>query len=187
MLITSILITAFTAVFSYAHGYGDALDGEPDQAWYESKGVLIALDVLLLCGLGVAVAGWPGLLAAVLSPYYWFLWRSGDEAHRTLSYQDRAPWGKFVKVWQFYGWHVAAVGAVLCLLAVVAKVMWLPLLMLPCAAGLGLVFWAVQTYRQDPGESRRRNRSRVELATGTAAGMCRAALFVAAALGAAVA
>lgn len=144
---------------------------------YLTKGLIIAISCLIMAGLAWFAYGWvvapAGIIAALI---WWFMARTGANAHAELSYQDRVEGAKKDAIWKAYIGYACVCGLLICL---GASQNWWLLLCLPLglAATINTLYFA-ETYRQDDGESRRVNRMMVELATpgawaaGAMLGMC---------------
>lgn len=165
------VLIVFTMAFSYLHGADKV-----------GKGWLIAAEALLGAGVGLLLAGWFGLLGALISPVFWFLFRTSSEARAALDYMARHPWGKLVKIWQAY---LLPIGFCSTVISVAAGFCGQPfyLLFIPlCWAPVPLVLWLAKRYRIDAGETDRENRWPMEtFGVGLCGGInVASALFVAA-------
>lgn len=78
----SLLLIPATMIASYMHGAGDMLDGKPKKAWFETKGV--AMAVVALAGM---IAWFP--YGIIFAPAHMFLSRTGKQAQAALDYMDR--------------------------------------------------------------------------------------------------
>jgi len=171
--ITFMAVVSATIFFSYWHGRGDGPDLK--KQWYETKGVLIAGEAIVGALAGFLMLFNPiGLLGSIISPYYWFLWRTSKQARAELDYMGRVR-NKIIKVLQ--GYYLPT--GVNCLLILVGSVLigvqvgdWrYPLLVIPCLASVAAPYITAKNFRNDPGETARYNRARVEIANGFTGGV----------------
>lgn len=174
ILLVKAVITAVTSFFSYWHGRGDG----PDliKEWYETKGLLIAGEALVGAIAGYILTDYNliGLAGCLISPYYWFLWRTSREARAALDYMGRLTRGKLIKVLQAY-YLPAGVNAALMLCAssyiAYATGDWSNFLFIPFdLATVAVPYFLAKRYRNDPGESARENRMMVEIGNGFSGG-----------------
>lgn len=169
-----VTVVVATMFFSYWHGRGDGPDLK--KAWYETKGVLIAGEALVGALAGFAMTFNPlGLLGALISPYYWFLWRTSKQARAELDYMGRLAWGKLIKVLQGYylpvGINCAVIAALGTYIGIVTGA-WLNMaLIIPCIGSVAAPYYLAKRYRNDPGESARENRAMVEIGNGFCGGV----------------
>lgn len=163
------ILVPLTMAASYMHGRGDG----PDlvKQWYETKGVYVAALALLGALLGFLSIGYWGLLGSLISPLYWFGFRSSRQAVAELDYMSRV--GSSLK-------NIAAQYAlpvVACVIPMLFAKMWITaaLTVLSVAA----VVVTAKLFRNDDGESARDNRFPVELANGLVGGLATAGLLIA--------
>lgn len=158
------LIPATMAV-SYLHG-GD----------YVTKGLLVA-GLALVAMAVLYPLGWYAIAGGLLSPFYWFLFRTSKQAVAELDYMDRRPEGSAARVFLAYA---LPIGISLAICGGIAGYQgaWRDMIVIGIASMLswGLVPLIASLWRQDEGESRRENRAAVEIAAGLCGGVHLAAI-----------
>jgi hypothetical protein len=156
---------------SYMHGRGDGPDLK--KQWYESKGIYIAILAILGALLGFLNIGLLGLLGSLISPIYWFGFRSSRQAKAELDYMSRNGKSSLKRIAMQY---LAPVGA--CVLPMlVAKMLVIPAL---AVGSVAIILAASKLFRNDDGEKSRTNRAVTEIANGLVGGINIAGLLVAA-------
>ena len=149
-----------TALCSYLHGADKV-----------TKGLLIA--GLALVGMAVLYPlGWYAIAGGLLSPLYWFTFRTSKQAIAELNYMDRRKEGSAMRIFLAY------VIPVLLSLIIAGGLAgytgaWKAYLGL-CFASVvswGLIPLIASLWRQDTGESRRNNRAAVEIMAGICGGI----------------
>lgn len=149
-----------TVAASYVHG-GD----------HTSKGVLMAImAALALVSLYPSIGPW-AFAAMLLSPFYWFLFRTGKQAGAELDYMYRTDNGSLGRIALSYALPFGITTIIVCGFAGFKGEWHNMLWLIPCLLSIGPVLWAAKKYRQDKGESERKNRSYVELANGLLGGV----------------
>lgn len=156
-----LIIIPITMAFSYAHGRGDDLDGKPEKRWFETKGLFIAGETLAAAAIGFACIGWLGMFAAIVSPLYWFLFRTGKQARAELDYMGRVR-DKIIKIIQQYYLPIGVCCALIVLFSVISGMLWYSLLSLLCIASVAAVYFTAKEFRNDAGEKAGDNRWPVE-------------------------
>jgi hypothetical protein len=168
------LLIPVTMFFSYMHGRGDG----PDlvKQWYESKGYYVAAMAVLGAALGYLNIGWWGLTGALVSPIYWFGFRSSRQAHAELSYMYRVKDYDLLNIAKQY---LLPVGV--CIVPILVSQQWVLAGLLPVLVGV-TVFIAALT-RLDENHARkdeRKARAMVEtLGNGVLGGTAAAGLLLA--------
>jgi len=147
------------ALVSYLHGK-DAL----------GKGWLVVGLAILGAGLGYYLTGLLGLLGSLISPLYWFTFRTSTQARAELDYMGRQK----DNIKQVIKAYILPVSLCVALVAggVIYSQEWIYLALIPfMVASVSLVYVAAITFRNDDGETARSNRQWVEIANGLCGGV----------------
>jgi len=155
MIALYVLLTAVTAVFSYLHGRD-----------HVSKGYLVAGEALVGGLAGLLLAGWFGLLGVLISPLYWFLFRTSSQATAELDFMSRVS-DDIKAVVMAYILPISVCNALILIGAIYTQA-WFCLLLVPlCVGSVALVYFTARAFRNDDGEKASDNRWPVEVANGS--------------------
>lgn len=149
-----LILIPVTMFCSYMHGRGDGPDLK--KQWYETKGVYIGFLAMVGAMVGLGLYGVWGLLACLVSPIYWFGFRSSRQAVPELNYMTRRPDAAIIDIIKGY-----AIPSLVCVAAMIVAgklaMAFISILSVLLVAGIAYLF------RQDDGESARKNRAAVEV------------------------
>lgn len=177
-LLSFLIIITSTVAASYAHGRGDDLDGSAEKAWYETKGLFVAIHASLISSSGFYLYGNYGAALGILSFVYWFLFRTGKQAKAELDYMARNERGSYLRVIKSYLMPISICTAVSAALFAFSGDYIMMLASLACIISIAPFAFILPVFRIDAGERASDNRYPVELANGLCGGVNISILFI---------